>query len=141
MIDPSHPDPVRGFVGACLAVLVAFAPGWIAWHTAKDFMAGEIDQQSYLLAGAFFLGSIVLLVFLLRLAFRMFTGRGRRKDGGLVGPYLLAMFSLLAIFAAGFAFLITYVEHDWKMLVPAAAFTYMGVGGLCLAVKRSSNAN
>jgi len=80
----------------------AFVPGWILFHGLADIIGNPrsmLDAKPKdLLMG---LGILVvcgaLMYFLLLLAYRAFTGRGRKKDGGLLPP--LAMQAFAAIFA------------------------------------------
>jgi len=73
--------------GGLLLLLVAFAPAWILFDLAKTLFLnpGELN----LVAAVAFLICAPLLYFFLLLAYRAFTGRGRKQDGGLLPPLAL----------------------------------------------------
>lgn len=77
--------------GGVILTFFAFVPAWILFHLAKTlfFEPSELD----LTAAIALLICAPLLYFFLLLAFRAFTGRGRRQDGGLLPPLALKGFA------------------------------------------------
>ena len=77
-------------IGRCSAgailLFFAFVPGWILFHALADAFGNpkNVLDLTWLGAVAF---CTALLYFLLLLAYRAFTGRGRKQDGGLLPPW------------------------------------------------------
>lgn len=69
----------RLFAG-CILCFFAFAPGYILFHVIPQV----IENPNDMVWGEFvaLMVCCFLLYFLLLLAYRAFTGRGRKKDGG-----------------------------------------------------------
>lgn len=82
---------IRLFGGMILLVF-AFAPAWILFHLAKTLLFDPSDLD--MTAAIAFLICAPLLYFLLLLAFRAFTGKGRKQDGGLLPPLALKLFAI-----------------------------------------------
>ena len=81
----------RWFGGVILLVF-AFAPAWILFHSIVSLI-----RQPSGLDGATAIIIVVcagLLYFLLLVAFRAFTGKGRKGDGGLLPPWGLQVFAV-----------------------------------------------
>ncbi len=78
--------------GGAILLFAAFLPAWILFHLAKTLLLdpGDLD----LTAAIAFAICAPLLYFFLLLAFRAFTGRGRRQDGGLLPPLALKFVAL-----------------------------------------------
>ena len=88
--------------GGVILLFFAFAPAWILFHVAKTllFDPGGLDMT----AAVAFLICMPLLFLLLLLAFRAFTGKGRKQDGGLLPPLALKFFALsFGVFAIAIA--------------------------------------
>ncbi len=69
----------------------AFAPAWILFDLAKTLLLDPSDLD--LTAAIAFLICAPLLYFFLLMAFRAFTGKGRKQDGGLLPPLALKIFA------------------------------------------------
>lgn len=84
----------RWFNGGILCFF-AFIPGWILFHAVIDAIGNPrtIDWR-WIVAVAV---CALLMYFLLLIAFRAFTGRGRKQDGGLLPPIVIQIFA--AVFA------------------------------------------
>jgi len=93
----------------------AFAPGWILFHLLLDLVdpTQKADLSFANVLG--FLGLLAictaLFLFLALLAYRAFTGRGRKSDGGLLPPLALQIFAVL-FGALALAVVTTGVYHD-----------------------------
>ena len=99
----------RGLIrvfGRCYAGVIlcffAFVPGWILFHGLLDISTNprnvvEGDLKDLLLGFGVLTLCAALMYLLLLLAYRAFTNRGRKKDGGLLPP--LAMQGFAALFA------------------------------------------
>lgn len=89
--------------GAAILCFFAFVPlyitGGIVWNIVKDPKGTPLSAVVALAI------CLPLAYFLLMLAWRAFTGRSPRKDGGLLPPLVLQIFAVLfgAIAAAGIA--------------------------------------
>jgi hypothetical protein len=79
-------------LGGVILLFFAFVPAWILADlaTALVLSPSELD----LTAAVAFLICAPLLYFLLLLAYRAFTGRGRKEDGGLLPPWALKGFAV-----------------------------------------------
>ena len=73
--------------GGVILLFFAFAPAWILFHLAKALLLDPSDLD--MTAGIAFLICAPLFYFLILLAFRAFTGNGRKLDGGLLPPLAL----------------------------------------------------
>jgi hypothetical protein len=73
--------------GGVILLFFAFAPAWILFHLAKTLLLDPSDLD--ITAAIVFLICAPLSYFLLLLAFRAFTGKGRKQDGGLLPPLAL----------------------------------------------------
>jgi len=78
--------------GGVILLFFAFAPAWILFHLAKTLLLDPSDLD--MTAAIAFLICAPLLYFFLLLAFRAFTGRGRKQDGGLLPPLALKVFAV-----------------------------------------------
>jgi hypothetical protein len=82
----------RWFAGLTLCAF-AFVPSWIETHAILDAVIDPhtIDVTWFIAVGV----CSALLYFLLLLAYRAFTGRGRKQDSGLLPPLALQIFAVL----------------------------------------------
>jgi hypothetical protein len=129
-----HVVPIIGrwWAGGILCFF-AFAPGWILFHILADIIGNPrsmLDAKPKdLLLG---LGVLALCgsltYFLLLLAYRSITGRGRKKDGGLLPPFAMQIFA--ALFAlCGAAVSALGIERQAYVAVFAGLFEFLiGVG-------------
>ncbi len=78
--------------GGVILLFFAFAPAWIFADLAKTLVLSPSELD--LTAAMAFLICVPLLYFLLLLAYRAFTGRGREEDGGLLPPWALKGFAV-----------------------------------------------
>lgn len=92
--------------GGFILVFFAIAPSWILFHLAKTLIFDPSDLD--ITAAIAFLVCVPLLYVLLLLAYRAFTGQGRKQDGGLLPPWALKMlaitFGVLAVAIIVFGF-------------------------------------
>ncbi len=113
----------RWFGGAILCFF-ALVPGWIISHAVLDAIADPktIDWR-WLLAIAI---CASLMYFLLLMAFRAFTGRGRKRDGGLLPPLAIQVFA--ALFAALGASVSAIGLHEGELGVTFAGLLHFLAG-------------
>lgn len=78
--------------GGVILLFFAFVPAWILFHLAKALLFDPSDLD--MMAAVAFLICAPLLYFLLLLAFRAFTGKGRKQDDGLLPPFALKLFAV-----------------------------------------------
>jgi hypothetical protein len=138
------PIIARCYAGAILCFF-AFIPAWILFHGLADIIS---DPRPMLNAGMkdLLLGMVLLalcaavIYFLLLLAYRAFTGRGRKKDGGLLPP--VAMRGFAAVFAlCGAAVSALGIERGDYLVVGAGLFEFLiGAGVFKLAAARARKA-
>ncbi|MBB6241576.1 hypothetical protein [Rhodanobacter sp. MP1X3] len=87
-------------LSAAILCAFAFAPGWVAFGILSQVVAkpSELDLSTIVVLAV----CLALLYFLLMLAYRGFTGSGRKADGGLLPPWAMkvfvASFGVIAIF-------------------------------------------
>jgi hypothetical protein len=79
----------RIFGGAILCFF-AFVPAWVGIHLAPSLIDPAERQIVWLLVALAV--CIALTYFLGLLAYRAFTGRGRKSDGGLLPPWAMMAF-------------------------------------------------
>jgi hypothetical protein len=87
------------WLGGGILCFFAFIPGWILFHAVLDAIADPktIDWLWFLAVGV----CSLLMYFLLLIAYRAITGRGRKQDGGLLPPLALQIFAaVFAVFGA-----------------------------------------
>jgi hypothetical protein len=100
----------RIFGGGILAFF-AYVPLFIGWGILKQLIAKPSDTD-WIALGVIG-GCAALAYFLLLLAYRAFTGRGRKKDGGLLPPWAMVGFALLFC-AVGWAVVVMgLIQRDW----------------------------
>lgn len=80
------------FFGGLILLFFAFAPAWILFHLAQTLIFDPSDLD--MTAAIAFLICAPLLYFFLLLAYRAFTGKGRKQDGGLLPPLALKLFAV-----------------------------------------------
>jgi hypothetical protein len=78
--------------GGVILLFFAFAPAWILADLAKTLVLAPSELD--LTAAVAFLICAPLLYLVLQLAYRAFTGRGRKGDGGLLPPWALKGFAV-----------------------------------------------
>jgi Na+-driven multidrug efflux pump len=87
--------------GGAILCFFAFVPGWILFHAIADAFANPKDFLDLTWLGAVVVCS-ALMYFLLLLAYRAFTGRGRKQDSGLLPPWTMQVFAIVfALCGAG----------------------------------------
>ena len=111
----------RIWAGAILC-FIAFAPAWVGFGVLAQVVAkpSELDFPALAVIGACF----ALVYFLLLIAWRAFTGRGRALDGELLPPW--AMSAFVATFGVMAILIIVYGAYTGKY----GAI----VGGVCYLV-------
>src|SRR5262245_50358933 len=77
------------YLSGAILLFFAFAPAWILFDLAKTLLLEPSDLD--LIAAIAFAVCVPLLYFFLLLAYRAFTGRGRKQDGGLLPPWGLKL--------------------------------------------------
>ena len=113
--------------GGVILLFFAFAPAWILADLVKTLVLtpSELDFT----AAVAFLVCAPLLYFLLLLAYRAFTGRGRKEDGGLLPPWALKGFAIsFGLIGIAIAVFGAYQGE------PRAAFGGVGYLGSALAL-------
>jgi hypothetical protein len=79
--------------GGAILCFFAFIPGWILFHAIADAFSNPKNVLDLTWLGAIVVCS-ALMYFLLLLAYRAFTGRGRKQDGGLLPPWTMQAFAV-----------------------------------------------
>jgi hypothetical protein len=103
----------RIFGGGILAFF-AYVPLFIAWGILKQLIEKPSDTDW--LAVTVISGCLAVAYFLLLLAYRAFTGRGRKKDDALLPPWALMAFAGLFC-AVGWAVVVLGLMHrDWHVV-------------------------
>src|SRR5450631_1861714 len=126
---------VRWFGGSILCFF-AFIPAWILYHAIADVIGNPKEIDLTWVMAVIVCSS--LLYFLLLLAYRAFTGRGRKQDGGLLPPLALqifgALFGALAVIAIGFG-----IYEDKPRMVVGGIVYMCGVSKLSRVLKARKN--
>ncbi len=78
--------------GGAILCFFAFVPAWILFHALADAYTNPKNALDLTWLGAVAF-CIALMYFLLLLAYRAFTGRGRKQDGGLLPPWAMQAFA------------------------------------------------
>lgn len=110
----------RWFGGAILSFF-AFIPAWVAFHIVvglfeKPANLGWESALALAISGG-------LLYFLGLLAFRAFTGRGRKEDGGLLPPW--AMTGAIHLFGVIAAIIVVFGIVQGKLLPILGGIAYL----------------
>jgi hypothetical protein len=134
-----HTVPIIGrcWAGAILCFF-AFVPGWILFHGLADIIHDpqpmlHAKLKDLLIGLGILAFCSALMYFLLLLAYRALTGRGRKKDGGLLPPLAMQIFA--ALFAlCGAAVSALGIERQDYPVVFAGLFEFLsGLGVFRLA--------
>ncbi|MBA8885776.1 hypothetical protein [Dokdonella fugitiva] len=101
---------VRIFAGAAFCFF-AFAPAWVGFGVLAQIIVkpSELD----LFAIAVLVVCFSLLYFFLLLAYRAFTGRGRKADGGLLPSW--GMKSFVAAYGVMAVLIIAFAAYNGKL--------------------------
>lgn len=120
--------------GGIAAGLFGLVLGWIGVQIIIAVVnAGEsFDPLTIGMIAVPLLGAAWLLV----LSWRMFTGRGRKSDRGLVGPWTLLTFSLAIIALGVFALYSMGTQFELKTALGGLIIVALGARGVWLAIKR-----
>lgn len=100
----------RIFGGGILAFF-AYVPLFIAWGILKQLIEKPSDTDW--LAAAVISGCLALAYFLLLLAYRAFTGRGRKKDDALLPPWAMMAFAGLFCAVGWVVVVLGLMHRDW----------------------------
>lgn len=101
-------------LGGGILALFAYVPFFIGWGILKQLIEKPSDTDWQ--AVAVISGCLALAYFLLLLAYRAFTGRGRKKDGALLPHWAMMVFAGLFC-AVGWAVVVLgLMHHDWHVL-------------------------
>jgi hypothetical protein len=107
-------------LGGGILAFFAYVPLFIAWGSIREIVDKPSDAD--LLAVAVLGGCSAVAYFLLLLAYRAFTGRGRKEDGGLLPPWAMTV-CLFVFFGIGVAILISGVwQRNWRMIEGGFAY-------------------
>jgi hypothetical protein len=129
------------YLNGGILCFIALVPGWILFHGLVDIFE---DPKPLLSAGprdlTLGVGLLVflaaLMYFLLLLAYRAFTFRGRKKDRGLLPPLAMQAFAILfSLAGAGISAL--GITHQDYLLVGVGLIHFLaGVGVFQLSAAR-----
>lgn len=123
----------RIFAG-CIVSAVGFAPSYVCGTLLYWLFTGREELSNGILV-AIAISAIIAAPFYL-LAYRLFTGRGRKKDGGLISPYFLIIMSVLIVLL-GLSIAVLHPNGDaMKSIIGGCVFVLMGISGLSLSIKR-----
>jgi hypothetical protein len=122
---------VRLLCGGILCFF-AFIPAWIEYHAIADAIETPSTIDTTWLIAVIVCSA--LLYFLLLLAYRAFTGRGRKQDGELLPPYAMQGFAaLFGLVGAGVSSFALYQRHFptvfWGLLEFLAAASVVKMVG------------
>lgn len=123
----------RWFGGAILCFF-GFIPGWIFVQVTLTLIRNpaKTDWTALLVLG----GAGALTYFFALLAYRAFTGRGRKQDGGLLPPWAMKGFiHTFGIFAVLIIFLGIY-KQEWRPIV--GGISYLVIAYRSLLTKSES---
>ncbi len=117
---------IRIFSG-CILSFFAFVPGYLIFHMVIGIYKEptNVEWQIYL----FFIFCIALFYFLSLLAYRAFTGKGRKKDGGLLPPWAIILFSsTFGIY-----------KEELRPIVGGISYLFISLAGMRVAKERITN--
>ena len=80
------------FLGGGILCVFAFAPAWMVYHGVADAVANPRTIDGTWIIAVVLCSA--LTYFLLLLAYRAFSGHGRKKDGGLLPPLVIQGFAV-----------------------------------------------
>ena len=120
-MEPVPHIVIRLFYSALLCFF-AFAPCWIAFWTIPQVLAAPISvgYEAHIALSI----CIPMAYFLLLLAWRAFTWRGRSPDGALVPPLAMLIFAVVFGFIGIALMYFTAMEGSFIKLFAAAAYVY-----------------
>jgi len=124
--------------GGFIILFVGFDPSYIC-GVLLYWLASGRENFSFGIIAAVLVSAAIAIPFYF-LAFRVFTGKGRKKDGGLVSPYILLTMSVLIIVMGVVMGIILPSENIIKSIVGGGIFVLLGAGGVSLSYKRIKNA-
>ena len=111
---------IRWYAGLILCAF-SLIPGWIEFKATQDAI-----ENARTIDGTWVTAILVcsaLCYFLLLVAYRAFTGRGREQDGGLLPPTVLQMLCVVFGVFVGAACLYALFNGHW----PEAIHGFLGV--------------
>ncbi len=117
-----------------LTLFLGLVPCWFSWHAMAAVVTGKEPLSLEMVAWS--LGPLVFAAPLFVLAYRLFTGRGRRSDGGLMGPVALAVCSVLTCALGLFGFYFAWRDMSLQAAIGGLVSSSLGVGGIRLARQR-----
>lgn len=121
----------RWFGGAILCFF-GFIPGWIFVQTISTLVSSpaKIDWRALLVL----IGAAAMTYFFALLAYRAFTGRGRKQDGGLLPPWAMKGFiHTFGVFAVVIIIFGIY-QKEWHPIV--GGFGYLVIAYRSLLIYR-----
>ncbi len=134
-----HAVPIIGrcWAGAILCFF-AFVPAWILFHGLADIIRNprpmlDANLKDLLMGLGILAFCVALMYFLPLLAYRAFTGRGRKKDGGLLPPPAMQVFAaLFALCGAGVSAL-GIERRDYPVVIAGLLEFLIGLGAFRLS--------
>jgi hypothetical protein len=118
--------------GGLILCFFAFVPIWIGFHAILDAVS-----DPHTIDGQWFTAVLIcsaLTYFLLLLAYRAFTGRGRKQDGGLLPPLALQAFAVL--FGATGVLISGFGDYNTKPAAIVGGLTYFLAAATLFRVAR-----
>ena len=118
---------IRSLFGLVLCV-AAYLPIKFVYHSLSQIFSKQESLVFYFFHFCLLLLSSGLTYFFLLLAYRAFTGKGRKKDGELLPPVVMKIFTVVLLIVWIAAFAIKIYERDWVAAIYVLA-CLVGLGG------------
>ena len=127
MSEPWFAVAYRWFGGGILCFF-AFVPAWIGGHVLVQIAQkpSDLDWRAALVLA----GCGALLYFFLLLAYRAFTGRGRKQDGGLLPPWAMKGFVHVWGVMAVCIIIMGIYQQELRPILGGIAYLITGYGAL-----------
>jgi hypothetical protein len=128
----------RWLSGAILCFF-GFIPAWVLIQVIITLLnePSKFDLTALLVL----LGAGALAYFFALLAYRAFTGRGRRQDGGLLPPWAMIGFIYAFGIMAVCIIIFGLFKNEWRPVIGGIAYLVLARGALLMQRKSRSDAN
>lgn len=134
MNDEVEPNLLQRIVSGCIVFLFACAPLYIGGVLLFGLVSGKEPVNLDIFIGMAL--TLVIAYPLLVLSYRLFSGRGRKHDGGLVSPYVLLVMSMLFVIMGGAILLFNTSGNVLLSIAGGLGFIVTGISGIAMSIKR-----
>lgn len=110
-------------LGGCILVFFAYIPGSVIFHIIAGWVTEPHEFEWATLVGLAF--SSLLLYFFILLAYRAFTGHGRKKDDRLLPPWALKLF--IGAFGVIAILIMVFGLHEGKWHPVIGGLLYLAI--------------